>query len=126
MAKHKVTMIDPKNTSSFIATTIEPPKIRKSRGGKWYVDYDAHVTMSDCNKTIRWELIKYSNRYGDSAGFDVDKAYEIARVLNNMADELVKYHGDYVDLAETVKLHNDKLPKKKGKTLTSALDDLDL
>lgn len=99
--KNWVALLDAQHCNSTIVAKIELPYIEKSGD---YVNYNAEVALSDCNRWVNWLMV------GDN-GYDIDKLNNAIDVLLKLRAEMVKAQKDYEKLNKIVKKN-----MKKNKT----------
>lgn len=115
--KAKAVMIDPESCDSTLVIKFDPPRIKRrthedsillETRGSFYVDYDARVSLSDCNRWIDWDFRSYGK-----SGYNVTKLDNAIKALSEFRRELVKAESKRKVLAEKVKQKNEALKKKK-------------
>lgn len=118
--KAKAVMIDPESCDSTVVIKFAAPKIKQYKSRmlladeddecRFFVGYDARVSLSDCNRWIEWDFRSHMR-----AGYNIAKLDKAIKALSEFRRELVKAESKRKVLAEKVKQKNDALKKQKEK-----------
>lgn len=116
--KAKAVMIDPESCDSTVVIKFAAPKIKQHKSrmlladedgdGRFFVGYDAKVSLSDCTRWIEWDFRSYTK-----PGYNIAKLDNAIKALSEFRRELVKAESKRKVLAEKVKQKNEALKKKK-------------
>jgi hypothetical protein len=93
--------LDPDDCGSTISGYVRYPEILQRDYGdrKWYINYTASVSLSDCSRVIQWGL-------SDGGNYNIEKLDRAISALSKLREYCVAANVELVKLRKEKKVRN--------------------